>query len=98
MIGVEKGSRPPLPPNRARSSPAYLQLRSLGLLRHGLPPCCLRAFTGALGAQFIARSSISYRPINWAPTAALVLATLLVHGFNSGEGANESLREFHVKP
>jgi len=35
----------PHPTSRWRS---YLQLRSLGLLRHGLPPCCLRAFTGAL--------------------------------------------------
>src|SRR6266704_6106156 len=27
---------------------SYFQLRGHGLPRHGLPPCCLRAFTGAL--------------------------------------------------
>jgi len=32
------------PASRRRS---YLQLRGLGLPRHGLTPCCLRAFTGA---------------------------------------------------
>ena len=52
-----------IPPNRVRflrtslSSPvalhlasrqrSYLRLRSYGFLRHGLPPCCSRAFTGA---------------------------------------------------
>ena len=34
------------PASRRRS---YLQLRGFGLPRHGLAPCCLRAFTGALG-------------------------------------------------
>jgi len=33
------------PASRRRS---YLQLRGLGLPRHGLPPCQYRAFTGAL--------------------------------------------------
>jgi hypothetical protein len=31
--------------------PVYLQPRGLGLPRHGLSPCCLRAFTGALGGS-----------------------------------------------
>jgi len=35
------------PASRRRS---YLQLRGLGLPRHGLSPCCVHAFTGALGA------------------------------------------------
>jgi len=33
--------------------PRSLQLRGFGLPRHGLPPCSLRAFTGALGAQIL---------------------------------------------
>jgi len=41
-------SRPvALHPTSLRRS--YLRLRSLGLLRHGLAPCSLRAFAGALG-------------------------------------------------
>lgn len=34
---------------RALDDRRYLRLRSLGLLRHGLSPCCVRAFTSALG-------------------------------------------------
>ena len=30
---------------------SFLLLRGLGLPRHGLPPCCVCAFTGALGAS-----------------------------------------------
>ena len=47
------------PASRRRS---YLQLRGLGLPRHGLSPCCVHAFTGALGACLQANASTGTAP------------------------------------
>ena len=39
----------PVAPHPASLRRSYLQLRGLGLPRHGLPPCCVCALAGALG-------------------------------------------------
>ena len=46
---LRTASSPPVALHPASQRRSYLRLRGLGLPRHGLSPCCVRAFTGALG-------------------------------------------------
>jgi len=55
-------------PHPASQRRSYLQLRGFGLPRHGLPPCCLRAFTGALGVPPSARFVPPHRAEGGAQT------------------------------
>lgn len=43
---------PPVALHLASRQRSYLRLRSYGFLRHGLSPCCSRAFTGARKMRF----------------------------------------------
>src|SRR5690606_24879940 len=61
FVILRTASSSPVAPHPASQRRSYLQLRGHGLPRHGLAPCCVHAFRGALGAH-----SVSERW--WHPT------------------------------
>ena len=74
FVFLRTASSPPVALHPASQRRSYLRLRSLGLLRHGLSPCCVRAFTSALGGAPSPRQApcaTTYRPEGGPPTTPL---------------------------
>ena len=61
FVILRTASSPPVAPHPASLRRSYLQLRGLGLPRHGLPPCCVGALAGALGADSVGELSGIHR-------------------------------------
>ena len=69
FVNLRTASSLPVALHPASLRRSYLQLRGLGLPRHGLPPCCVSALAGALGADSVGDLPTS-RPEKIAAEAA----------------------------
>ena len=69
FVILRTASSPPVASHPASLRRSYLQLRGLGLPRHGLPPCCVGALAGALGAASAA--IFCGAPLKGSPTSRL---------------------------
>src|SRR5690606_11992944 len=62
FVILRTASSSPVAPHPASQRRSYLQLRGHGLPRHGLAPCCVHAFRGALGARPSGRREVGNPP------------------------------------
>jgi len=79
-------SSPPVAPHPASQRRSYLQLRGSGFPRYGLPPYCVSAFTGALGALLAGEQPGMAWPTRASPASRLLHRYAVRRGRRTRDG------------